>query len=127
METNNCPICHTHKSENIEKFLSSTNHWILREADSNKNIEGYLYLEPRLHVTSFDQIDPLAYAELGGLIEAGMQLIYKKYNPLKVYLVTISEAVPHIHFHLVPRYQEEIKGLDYLGQALSGKWKSSNK
>ncbi|EMG24215.1 hypothetical protein LEP1GSC150_3913 [Leptospira interrogans serovar Copenhageni str. LT2050] len=29
--------------------------------------------------------------------------------------------VPHIHFHLIPRYSDDLKGIDYIKLALQGK------
>ncbi|HNI99662.1 MAG TPA: HIT family hydrolase, partial [Leptospiraceae bacterium] len=31
------------------------------------------------------------------------------------------EAVPHIHWHLVPRYSDELKGFAYIQSALEGR------
>jgi diadenosine tetraphosphate (Ap4A) HIT family hydrolase len=124
-----CKICNLHKSiliennhngSNQDSFQKITDHWILREAEPEKSCHGYLYLEPRMHCESFSSIPPEAYKELGIMLELGMRWIDENFHPLKIYTVTISEAVPHIHFHLVPRFQTEIKGLDYLKLALGG-------
>jgi diadenosine tetraphosphate (Ap4A) HIT family hydrolase len=43
-----------------------------------------------------------------------MTWIDRNHKPRKIYLLTIAEAVPHIHFHLVPQYGGDQKGIDYL-------------
>ncbi|MCG9875398.1 MAG: HIT family hydrolase [Leptospiraceae bacterium] len=133
-----CKICDIHKSlfdgniliqnqvrkdlGNLEKeeiqFFHATDHWVLREAEPEKSCKGYLYLEPRKHSESFTDISSEAYKEMGVLIEQGMHWIEQNFHPKKIYTLTISEAVPHIHFHLVPRYKQDVKGLDYLKLAL---------
>jgi len=133
-----CKICDIHKSildgenfnqnqinnnlDHLDKgefhFFRLTDHWVLREAESEKSCKGYLYLEPRKHSESFTDISSEAYKEMGVLIEQGMHWIEQNFHPKKIYTLTISEAVPHIHFHLVPRYKQDVKGLDYLKLAL---------
>ena len=118
MQNETCPICTAHQQ--IES-LQEGEHWILRLAESAKNCPGYLYLEPREHIESFAQISPPAWSEFGSMMQSGMQNIQQSWNPRKIYVAVISEAVPHIHFHLVPRHTDESKGFDYLRSALEGR------
>ncbi|EMM70776.1 hypothetical protein LEP1GSC038_1292 [Leptospira weilii str. 2006001855] len=34
--------------------------------------------------------------------------------------------VPHMHFHLIPRYSDDLKGIDYIRLALQGKLPEQN-
>ncbi|MDX1961484.1 MAG: HIT family hydrolase [Leptospiraceae bacterium] len=120
MSSLECKICKIHL-DSSNTFLYESNEWILREAEKEKNCAGYLYLEPKKHRTSFVEFSPIEYASLSVVLEKGMNWITKNYSPKKIYTVTISEAVPHIHFHLVPRYTDELKGIPYLQAALEGK------
>lgn len=132
----NCPICS--KNSNIgmsfpsesrssnrpldlnglpEEYIYVDENWILRLADSKKNCPGYLYLEPRIHAESFPELGEILN-DLGRVLKIGMDWIQKNHNPRKIYTVSISEAVPHLHFHLVPHYGSDVKGIDYLKLAL---------
>lgn len=117
-----CKICSLHEEENLN-VVKVFEHWIVREAEPEKNCPGYLYLEPKNHYESFAVIPPDIWTELSLVYPFSFQWIYAHHSPKKVYQVTISEAVPHIHIHLVPRYQEEVKGFDYLSSVVQGKWK----
>jgi diadenosine tetraphosphate (Ap4A) HIT family hydrolase len=119
-EETSCKICDIHKTE-LSGLVLVTKDWVIREAEAEKNCKGYLYIEPIIHVEKFTDFNYSMYASLGTCIEEGMKWIYKHNSPQKIYTVTISEAVPHIHFHLVPRYIDFPKGLDYLKLALEGK------
>ena len=90
----NCKICDIHHSKLIPMVVGETFHWVVRHSEFSKNAPGYLYIEPKRHVET--------------------------YNDLKLYTITISEAVPHLHFHLVPRFEESPKGIEFLQLALSG-------
>lgn len=98
---------------------------MLRSAPESKNCPGYLYLEPKKHIESYSDLGDL-YTSLGNWIKKGMDWIQETYRPKKIYLITVSEAVPHLHFHLVPRHSEEPKGIEYLRLALGSGFPTQN-
>lgn len=109
----NCPICDEHK--NLESPLWESGSWLLRPA--GKNLNGYLYLEAKTHVESWAELSLDQLNDYGSALYFAFQNI-KKLNPEKIYQVAISEKVPHLHLHLVPRYVDHSKGLDHLTIAL---------
>jgi diadenosine tetraphosphate (Ap4A) HIT family hydrolase len=119
-ETKECKICEFHKLE-FNGLIYQDDFWILRQAELEKNCLGYLYLEPKQHIEKFSDISPEAYKTLGETTELGMNWIETNFRPKKIYLVTISEAVPHLHFHFVPRHIDSPKGLEYLKLALESR------
>ena len=82
-----------------------------------------MYIEPKRHIESFSKFTTIEFKEVGEFLEKGMSWIYKYFSPIKVYTVTISESVPHIHFHLVPRFTEDEKGFSYLQKVVAGEYK----
>lgn len=112
-----CLICEAHRELLVEQVsnecIEFNDDWIIRKASKEKNLPGYLYLEPRLHIESFSQLGEL-YGSFGDWLEKGMTWIQINHNPRKIYLLAIAEAVPHIHFHLVPQYEGDQKGIEYL-------------
>lgn len=118
-ENPTCPICEIHRKALTDReWIAWDENWVLRLAPSEKNLPGYLYLEPRRHIESYQDLGEL-YTSLGVWIQKGMDWMHSNYQPRKVYLVTIAEAVPHLHFHLVPHYGFETKGADYIRLVLS--------
>ncbi|MCB1179111.1 MAG: HIT family hydrolase [Leptospiraceae bacterium] len=116
-----CKICKTHQNLQEKEFIISSEYWILRHSEKEKNCPGYLYLEPKNHVESFFEIPESAWKEQGEIFKQAFDWIKKRFEPKKIYIVTISEAVPHIHYHIVPRYNDDTKGIPYLDLALTGK------
>lgn len=114
---NGCKICDAHLANSYEEY----SHWIVRASEREKNIPGYFYIESKLHVESYFELMEPAWLEFGKILGEYSSLIIKNYKPIKLYTVSIAEAVPHLHFHLVPRYKDTPKGLDYLQLALTGK------
>lgn len=114
----NCKICSIHISK--ENLIRETKFFFIRHSEFSKNIPGYLYIEPKKHVESFLEFTQEEFSELGNCFKIGMDWIYLNFNPKKIYTVTISESVKHIHFHLVPRYIDEPIAFSYLQKAVSG-------
>ncbi|MCB1159782.1 MAG: HIT family hydrolase [Leptospiraceae bacterium] len=94
---------------------------MLRHSERSKNCPAYLYIEPIEHIESYNELSIEAWLEFGKVMGIAVEWIYKHYSPKKLYTVSISEAVKHLHFHLVPRYQDDILGIEYLSTALSAK------
>ncbi|MCE9499078.1 MAG: HIT family hydrolase [Leptospira sp.] len=117
---NDCKICEIHKSA-IPFLVYEDHDWIVRHSERAKNCPGYLYLEPKLHVTMYPDFPGTVMSGIGNALKAGTDWIYGRLKPEKIYTLTISEVVPHIHFHIVPRYSSEVKGLEYLALALNSK------
>jgi diadenosine tetraphosphate (Ap4A) HIT family hydrolase len=117
-----CSICKIHTGE-VNLLLKKTKHWVVRHSDFSKNCAGYFYIEPVRHVESFTEFLPEELEEFGEMLRVTTEWIHKHLKPMKIYTVTISEEVKHIHFHIVPRYTSESKGFDYLKETVSGKLK----
>jgi len=109
-----CKICKSH----LEGTHQEYSHWIVREGEK---IPGYFYLEAKNHVESYSELSESAWIEFGKILSEYSQIVISNHKPIKLYTVSIAEAVPHLHFHLVPRYIDEPKGLDYLQLAVTGK------
>ncbi len=114
-----CKICETHATK-IPYLIYESNLFIIRHSEFTKNIPAYLYIEPKRHIENYAEFTDNEFSNLGSIIQKGIEWIYEFTKPKKIYTVTISEKVPHIHFHLVPRFTEEQIGFEYLQKAVSG-------
>lgn len=111
-----CKICSIHSSS--FEFLKEFQFWYLREAPLEKNCQGYLYVECKRHVENYSNLTHEEWVEFSSAIEYGIKWIQEHYFPEKVYIVSIGEQVSHLHVHLIPRYRENSKGLEYLQTVL---------
>nr|WP_232420802.1 HIT domain-containing protein [Leptospira vanthielii] len=108
----NCPICEAHKNET--QILFQNEDWILRKAD--QNLEGYMYMEHRRHLESWFTLGISEFENYGRALHKATEIL-KEHNPEKMYIVAIAERVPHLHVHLIPRYENQEKGLDHIAKA----------
>lgn len=116
----NCPICEKHKK--VQDVLFENENWMITHGPLASQLLGYVYLEPKRHVENWTEFTDEELSEVGPLIKK-VEAALKGLLPIdRLYSVTISEAVRHIHFHLIPRENEnEVKGLPLIEQATQQK------
>jgi diadenosine tetraphosphate (Ap4A) HIT family hydrolase len=112
---NNCSICEKHKKET---FIFKGEHSIVSPASFNEGVFGYFYIEPIRHVEHWDELSEAEFTEITSLLWKLTAFLKKEVNADRVYTVTISEAVRHLHIHVIPREESsEVKGIQLIEQA----------
>ncbi|RBW68903.1 HIT family protein [Bacillus taeanensis] len=120
----NCPICTKHS--NLQDALHETDHWVITHGPLDSQLLGYLYIEPKRHVENWAELTADELSEIGMLIQKAEAAVKKETNIDRLYVVTISEAVRHLHFHLIPREEgSDVKGLPLIEQATQQKVKNN--
>jgi diadenosine tetraphosphate (Ap4A) HIT family hydrolase len=118
-----CPICEKHKQ--LLSTIYEDEDWIVTPGPLSSQILGYMYLEPKRHVENWSEFTSEELAKVGPLIKRIEQALKMELNINRVYVVTISEAVRHLHFHVIPREENSnVKGLDLIEQATQQKVKT---
>ncbi len=68
---------------------------------------GYIQLAPGAEITTYSALDPLLFQ-----IAQDWAARLEALGSPRVYWITLSEAVPHLHIHLYPRWPTDtIKGI----------------
>lgn len=70
---------------------------------------GRLVIEPRRHVRHFSDLSKDEAGALGSLIQEGERRLRDVLGAEHVYLFRINDKVEHLHFHLIPRFEETPK------------------
>jgi diadenosine tetraphosphate (Ap4A) HIT family hydrolase len=65
---------------------------------------GYLIVEPKRHVAGWGQLRDEEAAALGKTINSVAAALRDSEGAEHVYTLTLGDAVPHLHVHLIPRY-----------------------
>jgi diadenosine tetraphosphate (Ap4A) HIT family hydrolase len=68
---------------------------------------GYCLLFTKEHVTELFHLDRVVRAELIENINQVAQALYTVFQPDKLNYELLGNMVPHMHWHLVPRYATE--------------------
>lgn len=113
-----CIICEIH-SNNSSEIIQKTDHWVIRRSVPQK-VEGYLILEPKRHLTNWGEFSSQELIEMGNLIQELEAQMIIDYKAERVYVVTISEVVRHLHLHIIPRASDsELKGLPLIQRSIN--------
>ncbi|WP_034765313.1 HIT family protein [Rossellomorea vietnamensis] len=112
----NCPICEKHKA--IDVPLYEDEHWVITAGPLASQLLGYLYIEPKRHVENWSEFRNEELMTMGSLIKKCEKSLKELMDVDRIYTVTISEAVRHLHIHIVPRVvDKDTRGLELIKQA----------
>ena len=104
-----CPFCEIEKNRII---IESELAFVIR--DGFPVSDGHTLIIPKRHVGSFFETTQAEKLELLKLIEQAKQSIEKEFKP-HAYNIGINDGaaagqtVPHLHIHLIPRYEGDVK------------------
>jgi diadenosine tetraphosphate (Ap4A) HIT family hydrolase len=106
---NDCFVCHKHLNPKniIGEFIAERSGLVVSHfpfVETEKATRGHLIIEPRRHITDISEMTDAEAAALGGLAREMVLLQKSKLKAEHVYMFRINDKVPHLHFHLIPRY-----------------------
>jgi len=75
---------------------------------------GHTLIIPRRHVASFFEIDAQEREALLGLLEAAKRRLDTEWHPAGYNIgindgAAAGQTVPHLHIHLIPRYEKDCR------------------
>lgn len=106
-----CPFCEINNNSNHPRIKKENQHAFVI-LDGFPVTEGHTLIIPKRHIGSFFEITPTEHQALFQLIEQIKPLLDEQYQPAG-YNIGINDGpaagqtVPHLHIHLIPRYNEE--------------------
>jgi diadenosine tetraphosphate (Ap4A) HIT family hydrolase len=113
----NCKICLKEQSSD-PYFVMEKGHYVIYHAPVEKQLVGYLYVEPKRHVESWHHLTSDEKSELPEIIAQLEKMLYQEVQAERVYTLTVGEVVRHLHIHLIPRCAgAEIDGLELIQRA----------
>jgi histidine triad (HIT) family protein len=69
-------------------------------------VRGYVVLKPKRHVRDLADLAIEEATSLGLAAQRVTAAIRSALRPERIYVCAFVEAVPHLHFHLLPRYAD---------------------
>lgn len=114
---NNCIICNKHSKE--DSYNAYENKYIVvSHGPLTSQVKGYFYIEFKRHVERWSELSDEEITESSRMVQLLDEFLKENVYADRVYTVSISEAVRHLHIHVIPRsINMELKGLDLIRQA----------
>jgi diadenosine tetraphosphate (Ap4A) HIT family hydrolase len=102
--------------------IHESDHWVADHGVS-RLVRGYVVLKPKRHVHELADLLPAEAATLGPTVQRLLAAMRDALRPERIYVCSFAETVPHLHFHLLPRYAD-MPGLgpDLVPRMFSGQW-----
>ncbi len=106
-----CLIC-----DRIQSAKNGTNSYVIKEfkhsffvIGDHQYFKGYSQLILKEHVQDITDLDENIQREyMEEVFQAG-KLLKRIFNPVRINYSCLGNFVPHVHFHLFPRYEEDLK------------------
>lgn len=100
--TNNCLLCEV-KGENV--VVSHPKYRIIRVADVQ--FPGYFRVIWNEHVKEMSDLCETDRHLLWDVLNKVEKALIETMNPKKINLAEFGTMVPHLHWHLIPRYEDD--------------------
>ena len=112
-----CFLCQKHEGQVATPpggYIYEGEHWLICHAPVDKGPLGMLFIESRRHFLDFAEANEDELAEYGPLLKKVYTALKSLTGAERVYQVVFLEGIPHFHAWLIPRREDEKKGMAFL-------------
>ena len=103
--TTPCPMCSRWDDDRDLRIVELTHSYVILNRD--QFFPGYTLLFTKSHVTELFHLERSVRAELTEEVATVAKAIYDVFSPEKINYELLGNMVPHMHWHLVPRFASE--------------------
>jgi diadenosine tetraphosphate (Ap4A) HIT family hydrolase len=100
-----CPMCRRWDADSDLRIIEMQHSYVILNRD--QYFPGYTLLFTRDHATELFHLDRDVRAALMEEVTSVAQALYSIYSPAKINYELLGNMVPHIHWHIVPRFSSE--------------------
>jgi len=100
-----CPMCQRWEHDSDLQILEMKHSYAVLNRD--QFFPGYTLLFTKIHATELFQLEQTVRSELMEEVSRLAQALYSVFAPDKINYELLGNMVPHIHWHIVPRFASE--------------------
>lgn len=97
-----CPMCHRWNDDEDLRIAELQHSCLILNRD--QFFPGYTLLFTKNHVTELFDLDKTVRSELMEEINLTASALFKAFSPTKINYELLGNMVPHMHWHIVPRF-----------------------
>jgi diadenosine tetraphosphate (Ap4A) HIT family hydrolase len=105
MTTHECPMCHRWNDHSDLRIIELKRSFVTLNRD--QFFPGYVLLFTKTHVTELFHLQRQVRAELMDEVSLVAEALQDIFQPDKINYELLGNMVPHMHWHLVPRFASE--------------------
>ncbi len=102
MTRHDCPLCNRWNDDSDLRIIPLKHSYVTLNRD--QFFPGYVLLFTREHVTELFHLRPRMRGELMEEVSRVAQALQTVFQPDKINYELLGNMVPHMHWHLVPRF-----------------------
>ena len=102
---NTCPMCRRWEEEKDLRIIELPHSYVTLNRD--QFFPGYTLLFTKNHVTELFHFDRDVRSALMEEVSLVAEALFSVYKPAKMNYELLGNMVPHIHWHIVPRFASE--------------------
>ncbi len=100
-----CPMCHRWEDDTDLRIIELTHSCVVLNRD--QFFPGYTLLFTKQHVTELFHLVPEVRSGLMEEVSLVAQALQTVFAPTKINYELLGNMVPHIHWHIVPRFSSD--------------------
>lgn len=100
-----CPMCHRWEEQSDLRIAELEHSFVMLNRD--QFFPGYTLLFTKQHATELFHLDHTVRAGLMEEVSTIAQALQTQFQPDKINYELLGNMVPHIHWHLVPRFAHD--------------------
>jgi diadenosine tetraphosphate (Ap4A) HIT family hydrolase len=100
-----CPMCSRWDDDADLRIIELPHSYVILNRD--QYFPGYTLLFTKMHATELFQLERDVRTALMEEVSTVAQALYTTYAPAKINYELLGNMVPHIHWHIVPRFSSE--------------------
>lgn len=105
MTTQQCPMCSRWEDDSDLRIAELRHSYVILNRD--QFFPGYTLLFTKTHVTELFHLDQAVRAELIDEVSRVAASLHGAFRPDKINYELLGNMVPHMHWHLVPRFASD--------------------
>jgi len=103
--TSTCPMCSRWEDDSDLRIIELHHSYVILNRD--QYFAGYTLLFLKQHVTELFHLEQKTRSELTEEISQVAEALSKAFQPDKINYELLGNMVPHMHWHLVPRFASD--------------------
>ncbi len=106
-----CSICEVHNNSDFRSLyeIARTSLWVLRHHSDPTPLKGWLILDSIRHLSGPVDFLPDEASNWGIAVQKASNLIKDLTGCDRVYSIAFGEGAHHLHLHLIPRFQNDLR------------------
>lgn len=109
----NCPLCDNMNDDSFRLKVATLDVATLY-LDTNQAYPGYCLLVFHQHVTSLEMLPQDTYDVFMHDLMTSAKAVQQAFQPLHMNYASLGNYVPHLHFHIIPRYENDPRWSKYI-------------